>query len=142
MNKREMVRSRIEEASRGINNAVCWDDPEWNDENGKSIMDRLVEDIDRIYGVREDDDVEITGTWLRENGGHRPMASVGDEVYVFGKWSNGFYPVQCQKIRASRQAVNDDNWLVTAFDREVELTTRLQFRRLCEALGIELKETV
>jgi len=91
-----------------------------------------IEELDRIYGVLPDDGEALTGKWLKEIGGRRPMAVASQEVFVFGMWHSGFFQVQAELIGGE--------WDVTVFGMGSPAKTRYQFRRLCEALGVELKE--
>lgn len=91
-----------------------------------------IEELDRIYGVLPDDGEALTGKWLKEIGGKRPMAVASQEVFYFGQWSNGFFQVQAELV--------GNEWYVTVGGLGTPVSARGQFRRLCEALGVELKE--
>lgn len=43
------------------------------------------------------DETPLTGKSCRDHGGVRPMAVAADEVFVFGKFSYGHYPIEVRR---------------------------------------------
>lgn len=75
------------------------------------LINEAVGEIDRIYGVLPDDGEVATYEW---------MQSVGADVHVY-EGDIYLYRDRC-------------------FEMDLPQMTRYQFRRLCEALGVELQE--
>ena len=83
----------------------------WQYGSEEILTDEDIAKLDRIYGVLPDDGEIATVEW---------MQSVGADVHVY---EGDIY------LHRGR-----------CFEMDLPQMTRYQFRRLCEALGVELKE--
>ncbi len=93
----------------------------------------------------DDDEIAESG-WLRSVGAVRPQAVAAETVYVLGQWTasehgGGQYPITLT-WDARRGAVDAKRaFIVRVFGFIVFMRpTRGDVRRLCKALGVELKE--
>lgn len=91
-----------------------------------------------------DDDEVADGAWLRSIGATRPQAAASETVYTLGEWKAmetggcGTYPIL---LRWDKREVPNPAFIVSVFGGIVfARPTRGDIRRLCKALGIELKE--
>lgn len=112
MNRRQMVEWELVEIAECVDSAKEW----WEYKStttGKSLVADLLDAIDRIYGVLPDDGEQIDLNWIRKVCNHEDY---GVAPGCFCVLSDG------QAVRVRKDA------------------TRGRFRRLCEALGVELKE--
>lgn len=93
-----------------------------------------------LAAITADDEELADGTWLKNIGAVRPMAVAADEVYVLGDWRpehGGCFPVQYKRDRAERRM---GDMITYVYGVPINARpTRGDVRRLCAALGIELK---
>ncbi len=99
----------------------------------------VIDELNRIYGVRADDDELVTGKWL-------------DSIFSSRKdWPNGTvdwgFNSDDPEVAVRRYSYHPDSYFALVAQKDemdcvqIEIKSRRQFRNLCEALGVELKES-
>jgi len=106
---------------------------------GGKRLEQAISDLDAIYGVMPDDGEQIDDIWLLEVGGSENGCYIqfaidqSSQLSVVSPWAGKCYMVFFYHYGCSAS----DDEIGTAI---ASPSTRYQFRRLCEALGVELKE--
>lgn len=75
-----------------------------------------------------------TSKWLRELGAVRPMAPVGHEVLVLGKWHEGYYPIEWTRCWAKQGQGFVEQWRIFGFLTH-ETVTREDCERILRSLA-------
>lgn len=129
---RSELRQVINAAADNIHDATQWDQRCEADDDGLTPMDRLVDRIERLYGINQDDDEPVTEEWLKSIG----FTPRGDHHPDFGpilQCPSGFILMAANGrfVHLSHCYYADQRTFIGLENKE----TRGQVRQLCAALG-------
>ena len=83
----------------------------------------------------------LTTEMIKQLGGIRPMTVASDEVYVFGEWSKGGYPVEISRQPRDMSMYTTCRWQMRLFGFTcIEEPTAYGVFRLLNSLGVTTEQ--